>query len=157
MGCKTEILTTEELNLLKRELRSNYFAGIVLFFMAYFLIHLLYYASSQKWLLPGFELFVFCGGLFAALFLVFMLSRKLRKEINGGLKVIDYKLIEDKYSFNDRMGRISAEFTKYVVIAGGNRFVVAGELYERSEISDFLLVHKTTERERELKLELKKK
>jgi len=71
--------------------------------------------------------------------------------------VIDYKLIEDKYSFNDRMGRISAEFTKYVVIAGGNRFVVAGELYERSEISDFLLVHKTTERERELKLELKKK
>jgi len=62
MGCKTEILTTEELNLLKRELRSNYFAGIVLFFMAYFLIHLLYYASSQKWLLPGFELFVFCGG-----------------------------------------------------------------------------------------------
>ncbi len=153
---KTELLTTEELNSLKKELRSNYFTGVTFFFMVYLLTHLLYFASSEKWIIPKFELFVMFGILCTTLLLTFIFSRQLRKEIETGTKIIEYKTIEDKHFFTDRQDRLSKEFTKYVIIASGKRFIVTEELYKKAEISDYLLVHKTIEREIELKLEIKK-
>lgn len=153
---KTELLTTEELNLLKKELRSNYFTGVSFFFMVYILTHLLYFASSEKWIIPRFELLVMFGILCTTLLLTFIFSRQLRKEIETGTKIIEYKTIENKHFFTDRQDRLSKKFTKYVIIASGMRFIVTEELYKKAMISDYLLVHKTTEREIELKLEIKK-
>jgi hypothetical protein len=153
---KTELLTTEELNFLKKELRSNYFTGMTFFFMIYMLTHLLFYLNIEKWIIPRFELLIVFGILFTTLLLTFILSRQLRNEIETGTKIIEFKTIEDKHSYIDRQDRLSKEFTKYVIIASGERFIVTEELYKTADISDYLLVHKTTEREIELKLEIKK-
>ena len=153
---KTELLTTEELNSLKKELRSNYFIGMTFFFMVYMLTHLLFYANTEKWIIPRFELLIAFGILFTTLLLTFIFSRQLRKEIEAGTKIIEYKTIVDKHTYIDRQDRLSKEFTKYVIIASGKRFTVTEELYKTADISDYLLVHKTTEREIELKLEIKK-
>ncbi|MBP1677214.1 MAG: hypothetical protein H6Q20_1773 [Bacteroidetes bacterium] len=153
---KTELLTTEELNSLKKELRSNYFTGVTFFVMVYMLTHLLFFVNTEKWIIPRFELLVMFGILFTTLLLTFILSRQLRKEIENGTKIIEYKIIEDKHSYTDRQDRLSKEFIKYVIIASGKKFTVTEELYKKAEISDYLLLHKTTEREIELKLEIRK-
>jgi hypothetical protein len=156
MRDKTELFTVEEFNLLKKELRSNYFTGLTSFLIIYILTHLLYFLSFQKWIIPRFELLVFFGILFTTLLLTFILSRQLRAEIKMGTKTVEYKIIEDKHFFRDKQDRLSQEFTKYVIIASGEKFIVTEELYKKAEISDYLLVHKTPEREIELKLEVKK-
>lgn len=153
---KTELMTTEELRSLRKELRSNYFLGVAFFFMAYMLIHLVIYANTEKWIIPGFELVIMFGSLFTMLLLAFIFSQQLRKEIEDGTKIIEYLIIEDKHSYIDRHDRLSTEFTKYVIIAGDKKFTVTEELYKTAEISDSLLVHKTPKREIELKLEIKK-
>ena len=153
---KTEELTTEELNFLKKELRSNYFTGVTFFFMIYMLTHLLFYLNIEKWIIQRFELLIAFGILFTTLLLTFILSRQLQNEIETGTKIIEFKTIEDKHSYIDRQDRLSKEFTKYVILASGERFIVTEELYKTADISDYLLVHKTTEREIELKLEIKK-
>ena len=156
MLAKTELLTTEELNSLKKELRSNYFIGVTFFLMVYMLIHIFFYANTEQWIIPRFELFIALGVLFTILLLTFILSRPLRNEIDAGTKIIEYKTIENKYSYVDRQDKFSKEFTKYLIIASGNKFTVTEELFIKADVSDYLLVHKTTEREIELKLEIEK-
>lgn len=156
MHDKTELLTIDELNSLKKELHASYFTGIAIFFMIYLLTHLLHYANTDEWRIPKYELLIDFGFLFTTRLLTFIISRSLRKEIEVGTKLIEYKTIEDKHTYLDRQDRFSKEFTKHVIIANGKKYSVTEELYKKAVISDYLIVHKTAERAIELKLEILK-
>lgn len=157
MNEKTEVLTTKELNDLKKQLSSNYFTGLVIFIMIYFLYHIIYLAGTGKWLIPRFEMLIFLGFLLFILSITYYLSKELKSEITSGLKIIVFKTIENKRTYMDKQDRLSFVKTIYVIIADNKKYLVSEELYKKAEISDFLLIHKTPIREEELKIEIEKK
>lgn len=153
---ESEILTIEELKDLKKRLRSNYFTGSIGFLMAYFLFHIIYLSGTGKWLLPKFEILVILGLLVSILLITYFLSWELKSEIKSGLKIIEYKIIEDKLSYLDKQDRLSSVKTNYAIIAENKRYIVSEEIYKKAEISDYLLIHQTPIRKEELKLEINK-
>jgi hypothetical protein len=153
---KTDKLTIIELKDLKKRLRSNYFTGAMGFFMAYFFFHIIYLAGTGNWFVPKFEILVILGLLISILLITYFLSRELSSEIKTGLKIIEYKIIENKLSYLDKQDRLSVVKTNFVIIAENKRFIVSEDFYKKAEISDLLLIHQTPIRKEELKLEIEK-
>jgi hypothetical protein len=114
------------------------------------------YIKTDKWTIPDFEILVIIGSVTVLYFATFFFTRELRDEIQDGLKIIEFKTIEEKYDFMDKQDRLSVEYKKFVIIAGGQKYIVTEEQYNQAEISDYLTLHLTPKREKTLKIEITK-
>lgn len=119
-------------------------------------LHLMIYIKTDKWTIPDFEILVIIGSVTVLYFATFFFTRELRDEIQDGLKIIEFKTIEEKYDFMDKQDRLSVEYKKFVIIAGGQKYIVTEEQYNQAEISDYLTLHLTPKREKTLKIEITK-
>lgn len=156
MKTKTERLSNEELFSLNRELRSNYFTAISAYLMILILIHILIYISYNQWTIPEYEIILVVSFTLLIFLLTKSFTRDLRSEIAKGEKKIEIYIVDKKYEYIDKDGLYSSEFTKFIIIAEGKRFVVKEEQYTDAKISDCLVVHKSLLREIVLKTEIVK-
>jgi hypothetical protein len=78
----------------------------------------------------------------------------LTKEIQKGIKIIEYLPFSEKYSQIDKQDKFSKEHTKYVIIGENKKFVVTKEQFDRAESGDYIMVHKTPIRNSILKIEI---
>jgi hypothetical protein len=153
---KNEIdrLTQDELDSLKKELMSSYIIPLTTFLSVYFLIHALVYNAKEVFIIPKYELVLIIGLLIITYFLKRGLSKSLTREIQKGIKIIEYLPFCEKYSQIYKEDRFSKEHTKYVIIGENKKFVVTKEQFDRAESGDYIMVHKTPIRERMLKIEI---
>ena len=154
MKSRTEILNQEERVNLKKELRSIYLISLLLFLMLLFIFRMLLFVSTNKWIIDEFEIPLNLILITLFYFATKQASRKIKKEIELGEKIVEYKIIEEKYDHLDRQDRFSDAYKKYIIIAERERFVVTEEQYNKAEISNFIAVHKTPVREMILKTEI---
>lgn len=157
MDNKSDILTTEELLDLKKELRSSYLTALTGFLIVMTIIHSLIYIRSDNFEIPKLEIFIIIVTVILTYFLTKYFTRELRSEISDGRKMIVFKKIEDKSEFMDKQDRFSSEFKKYIIFADGQKYVVSEDLYKKAEISDYLAVHMTPLRELTIKTEILKR
>ena len=115
---------------------------------------MLLFVSTNKWIIDEFEIPLNLILITLFYFATKQASRKIKKEIELGEKIVEYKIIEEKYDHLDRQDRFSDAYKKYIIIAERERFVVTEEQYNKAEISNFLAVHKTPVREMILKTEI---
>jgi hypothetical protein len=156
MKSKTDRLTDRELSNLRKELRTSYFTALTMFLMFMILVHLLLYAKTDKWTIPNFEILLIIGSMTVFYLATFLFTRKIREEIQGGHKIIEFKIVERKYDFMDKQDRLSTEFRKFVIVASGQEYVVSEAQYNDADVSDYLTVHLTTKREKTIKMEILK-
>lgn len=156
MKRKTDILTDSELFDLRKELRASYFTALTIFLMFMILVHILIFAKTEKWTIPNYEILMVTGTMTVFYFVTFLFTGNIRREIIEGRKIIEFKMIERKYDFMDKQDRLSTEFRKFVIVASGQEHVVSEAQYNEAEISDYLTVHLTSQRERTIKLEILK-
>ena len=156
MNNKSDILSDQELIYLKKELRLSYFTWMLAFLIFMFIIQLLIYAWTDSFEILKLEILVISGTVILTYFLTNYFTRELRTEIRDGRKIIVFKLIEEKQDFMDRQDRFSPEVKKYVILAGGQKYVVTEEQYNKAEVSDYLVVHLTPIRELTIKTEILK-
>jgi hypothetical protein len=154
MKNKTDRLTQEELGSLKKELRSSYIIPVTIFLSVYIMIHALVYNGREILIIPKFESVLIIGLLLIAYFLKRGLTRALTKEIQEGVKTVEYLPFGEKYSQTDKQDRFSKEYTKYVIIGDNKKFVVTKEQFDRAESGDYIMIHKTPVRGRMLKMEI---
>lgn len=155
MEFRTQNLADDELKSLQKELQSAYLTAITIFLMAYILFHLLLYVKTEKWIFTDFEVFIFIGLATLISLLTRYFTQQLRNEIDEGCKTIEYKTIKDKYSYTDRKDGLSSEYTKYVIVADQQKFVVSEDLYNQARVTGVIIVHLTPIREITLKIEIK--
>jgi len=127
-----------------------------MFLMFMVFLHMMIYFKTEKWTIPDFEILVIIGSATVFYFASFFFTKELRDEIQDGNKIIEFKTIEEKYDFMDKQDRLSVEFKKFVIIAGGQKYIVTEEQYHQAEVSDYLAVHLTPKREKTLKIEITK-
>jgi hypothetical protein len=154
---KSDILSDQELIYLKKELRLSYFTWILGFLILTLIIQALIYSRSDSFEILKLEISVISGTVILTYFFANYFTRELRTEIKDGRKIILYKLIEEKQDFMDRQDRFSPEVRKYVILAGGKKYLVTEEQYKKAEVSDYLVVHLTPKRELTIKTEILKK
>ena len=153
MKNKTDTLTKEELGSLKKQLKSSYIIPVTTFLTFYFVIHALVYNAKETLIIPKYELVLIIGLLTITYFLKRSLTKSLIKEIQKGIKIIEYFPFSEKYSQIDQ-DKFSKEHTKYVVIGENKKFVVTKEQFDRAESGDYIMVHKTPIRNSILKIEI---
>lgn len=151
---RIELLSEEELNSIKKELRSANYTGIISLLMLFVLVHLLIFINTQKWIIPNYELLVDLGLSLIIFVLTKYLTKDLRKEIELGTKIIENKLIENKVEYVDKQDRFSSEYTKYEIVAEGDKFIVNKDEYQKAELNDNLAIHKTSIREKIIRTEI---
>jgi len=156
MSNKSDNLSDQELIYLKKELRLSYFTWMLAFLILMFIIQVLIYARTDSFEILKLEILVISGTVILTYFLTNYFTRELRTEIRDGRKIIVFKLIAEKYDFMDKQDRFSPEVKKYVILAGGQKYVVTEELYKKAEVSDYLAVHMTPLRELTIKTEILK-
>lgn len=156
MNNKSGTFSDKELLDLKKELRSSYFTALTGFLIVMVIIHLLIYIRADSFEILKLEILVITGTVILTYFLTIYFTRELRSEIRDGRKIIVFKSIEEKYDFMDKQDRFSPEFKKYVILAGGQKFVVTEDQYEKAEVPDYLAVHMTPLRESIIKIEIVK-
>jgi len=156
MNNKSDILSDQELIYLKKELRLSYLTWMLAFLIFMFIIQLLIYARTDSFEILKLEILVISGTVILTYFLTNYFTRELRTEIRDGRKIIVFKLIEEKQDFMDRQDRFSPEVKKYLILAGGQKYVVTEEQYNKAEVSDYLVVHLTPIRELTIKSEILK-
>jgi hypothetical protein len=154
MKNKTDRFTQEELSSLKKELNSSYIIPVTTFLSVYFVIHALVYNGREILIIPKYELILIIGLLTITYFLRRGLTKSLTKEIQEGIKIIEYLPFAEKYNQIDKQNRFSKEHTKYVIIGENKKFVVTKEQFDRAESGDFIMIHKTPVRGRMLKIEI---
>jgi len=156
MDRKTDILSVNELHELKKELRTSYFTSLTMLAMLLIFLHLILFLKTERWTIPSFEILVLIGSATIFYFATRYFTREIRDEIQGGYKIIEHKQIERKYDFMDKQDRLSSEFRKFIIIAGGQEFVVTEEQYKKAEVSDILAIYLTPKREKRIKIEIEK-
>lgn len=154
MENKTDTLTKEELGSLKKQLKSSYIIPVTTFLTFYFVIHALVYNAREILIIPKYELVLIIGLLTITYFLKRSLDKSLTKEIQKGIKIIEYLPFSEKYSQIDKQDKFSKEHTKYVIIGENKKFVVTKEQFDRAESGDYIMVHKTPIRNSILKIEI---
>ncbi len=97
MKTRTEPFTPEEVLSIKKELRNSYLTDLTIFLMLYILFHLVYFAKTEKWILPNFEPLILFFLIAITYILTKLFNRKLRCEIQTGNKLIEYKTVENKF------------------------------------------------------------
>lgn len=122
--------------------------------MLFVLVHLLIFINTQKWIIPNYELLVDLGLSLIIFVLTKYLTKDLRKEIELGTKIIENKLIENKVEYVDKQDRFSSEYTKYEIVAEGDKFIVNKDEYQKAELNDNLAIHKTSIREKIIRTEI---
>jgi len=156
MNNKSDILSDQELIYLKKELRLSYLTWMLAFLIFMFIIQLLIYARTDSFEILKLEILVISGTVILTYFLTNYFTRELRTEIRDGRKIIVFKLIEEKQDFMDRQDRFSPEVKKYLILAGGQKYVVTEEQYKKAEVADYLVIHMTPIRELSIRIEIMK-
>lgn len=151
---KSVSLSIEELKELKVALRSSYITSMTLFLMVMTLVHIIIFVKSENWIIPYFEILLLIGSLAITYFSTLYYTKDLRNEIKNGLKIIELNPIEKKYNYLDKQDRLSSEFTQFVIIAGGQKYIVTEEQFEKAKIPGNIAVHLTPIREIILKTEI---
>ena len=157
MNNKSDILSDQELIYLKKELRLSYFAWMLGFLILMFIIQALILIRPDSFEILKLEILVISGTVILTYFLTNYFTRELRTEIRDGRKIVVFKLIEEKQDFMDGQDRFSPKVKKYIILAGGQKYIVTEEQYMKDEVSDYLVIHMTPIRELTIKTEILKK
>lgn len=146
----------EELNKMKKTLRSNYFTASLIGIMIVFLLHIFFIVGNFTLKIIYVEIvgiIIFIGIITLTRFL----SRNLRNDINGGLKIVREYIIEKKDSYEDNDPGLGGWNTKYYFMTESRKFFVEKDIYEKAEIGDILLEHLAPNSQEELKIEVRNK
>lgn len=122
--------------------------------MLFVLAHLLIFINTGSWIIPDYELLVDLGLILIMYALTKYLTKDLKKEIELGNKIVENKLIENKIEYLDKQDRFSSEYTKYEIVAEGDKFIVNKDEYQKAEFKDYLAIHKTSIREKIIRTEI---
>lgn len=147
-------LTTDEIHSLKVELRNYYITSVCASILVIAFIHALFYVKFGQFTFPKYEAIALIAMITLAGFISNQLIKPLRDEIKTGSKTIDYLTIERKYDFIDKDNQYSSPYKKFVIVANGKKLVVPESEYEKAELSDFLAIHRSTIREKIIKIEI---
>ncbi|QQS51220.1 MAG: hypothetical protein IPM71_00405 [Bacteroidota bacterium] len=156
MDSRIDNLTSEERIELEKELRLNYITSATLFMMIIVLIQIFKLADSGLWNISALEILITFGLSLIVFVITHILTKQLRDDIHRGQKIIEFRIIENKFEYLDRQDRLSPEVKKYVVVADGEKYEISEKQYEVAEKTDLIAIHKTITREKRLKIEIQK-
>ena len=157
MNQKSETLSEPELLSLKNELRLADFTWFTGFLMAMVSIQVMIFSVYGSYNILKPELFAVSGCTVLTVILNRIFTKALRTEILEGRKTIVFKEIGQKYDFMDRHDRFSREQRKFILVAGGTKYVVTEEQYRNADVSDMLKIQRTPLREQLIGIEIVKK
>ncbi len=149
-------LDNEELNKMKKMLKSYYFTASLIGIMIVFMLHIFYIIGNFSLKI----LYVEIVGIIIFIVIITLtrlLLRNLRKDINGGLKIVREYIIEKKDSYEDNDPGLGGWNTKYYFMSESRKFFVEKNSYENAEIGDTLWEHLAPYSQEELKIAIRNK